>query len=398
MRLQATLLSLVILVSLLISGANFSSTENIEPTKNQQPETPNPMPIFMKDLYSALSGKITLVNQNLTAINQNLNQNLNRNLTALSQNLTAGANNLNQNLAALKEISSVNINDFVSKISESSEPEPETPPSFNVYPALISRAEINDENISFCEPNQPTFVSKAILVKYLDYNFNIFELNPEKRWPIASLSKLMTALITSEKMDLDKEIVMTEKAVSAEGTAGDFKAGEIFKVRDLIKAMLVVSSNDAAVAVAEDFGEREFINEMQKKAAELKMFSTTYLEPSGLSFVNQSTVNDLAKLATYIYFNYPEILEISRQKETEILELKSNEPRKLLTINKFAGEPDFIGGKTGYIDEAGRNLIALFENNGKTLLTITLGAEDSFAETERLKDFVKKSCILPTSF
>ena len=153
--------------------------------------------------------------------------------------------------------------------------------------------------------------------------------------------------------------------------------------------MLIVSSNDAAVAVAENFGEREFINEMQKKASELKMFQTTYLEPTGLSFINQSTADDLAKLATYIYFNHPEILEISRQKETELLELKSNTARKLLSIDKFAGEPDFIGGKTGYIEEADRNLIALFEINGKTILTITLGADDSFEETARLKDLVQ---------
>jgi len=216
----------------------------------------------------------------------------------------------------------------------------------------------------------------------------------------------MTAIVSIEKMDLDKEIIMTKKAVDTEGTAGEFEIGEVFKLRDLIKAMLISSSNDAAVAITESFGEprnstelslrgeRDFINEMQKKAAELKMFSTTYLEPSGLSFINQSTVADLAKLMSYIYFEHPEILEISRQKEAEILELKSNKPRRLLTINKFAGEPDFIGGKTGYIDEAGRNLVGIFDIDGKTVLTIILGADDSFKETEKLKSFVE-NCQLP---
>jgi len=393
MRFQAVLLSLVILVSLLISGAKFPSTRSpAESTIVSQTS------VFMKDLYSAMSGKVALVGQNLTVANRNLNQNLNQNLNVLSQNLTVTANELNQNLAALKQILSVNVHNFLARASE---PNSENPPSVISYPALVSKAEINAEQIFPCNPNQSAFVSKAILIKYLDYNFNVFELNPEKRWPIASLSKLMTALVAIEKMDLDKKIIMTEKAVSSDGTAGDFKSGEVFKIRDLIKAMLIGSSNDAAVAIAENFGEprnsielslrgeREFINEMQKKAAELKMFQTTYLEPSGLSFINQSTVNDLAKLATYIYFNHPEILEISRQKETELLELKSNIARKLFSINKFAGEPDFIGGKTGYIEEAGRNLIALFEINGKTVLTITLGADDSFEETARLKEFVQ---------
>ena len=385
MRFQAVLLSLVILISLLISGAKFSSTRSSN--KNVSQTAPAETSVFMKDLYSALSGKVALVGQNLTVINRNLNQNLNQNLNALSQNLTVTANELDQNLAALKQIASANVHDFLARASESNS---ENPPYVVSYPALVSKAEINAEQIFPCNPNQSAFTSKAMLMKYLDYNFNVFELNPEKRWPIASLSKLMTALVAIEKIDSDKEIIMTEKAVSSDGTVGDFKAGEIFKIRDLIKAMLVGSSNDAAVAIAEDFGERDFINEMQKKAAELKMFQTAYWESTGLSVVNQSTVNDLAKLVTYIYFNHPEILEISRQKETELTELKSNTSRKLLSINKFAGEPDFIGGKTGYIEEAlGRNLIALFEINGKTVLTITLGADDSFEETARLKEFVQ---------
>jgi len=401
MRFQAILLSLIILVSLLISGAKFPSTPSSK--ENVSQTAPAETSVFVKDLYSALSGRVALVGQNLTVANRNLNQNLNQNLNALSRNLTVTADKLDQNLAALKQIASANVHDFLAKASDSN---PENPPSVISYPALISKAEINAEQIFPCNANQSAFVSKAILIKYLDYNFNVFELNPEKRWPIASLTKLMTAIVSIEKMDLDKEIIMTKKAVDTEGTAGEFEIGEVFKLRDLIKAMLISSSNDAAVAITESFGEprnstelslrgeRDFINEMQKKAAEIKMFSTTYLEPSGLSFINQSTVADLAKLMSYIYFEHPEILEISRQKEAEILELKSNKPRRLLTINKFAGEPDFIGGKTGYIDEAGRNLVGIFDIDGKTVLTIILGADDSFKETEKLKSFVE-NCQLP---
>lgn len=393
MRFQAILLSLIILVSLLISGAKFPSTPSSK--ENVSQTAPAETSVFVKDLYSALSGRVALVGQNLTVANRNLNQNLNQNLNALSRNLTVTADKLDQNLAALKQIASANVHDFLAKASDSN---PENPPSVISYPALISKAEINAEQIFPCNANQSAFVSKAILIKYLDSSIGsgptIFELNPEKRWPIASLTKLMTAIVSIEKMDLDKEIIMTKKAVDTEGTAGEFEIGEVFKLRDLIKAMLISSSNDAAVAITEDFEERDFINEMQKKAAEIKMFSTTYLEPSGLSFINQSTVADLAKLMSYIYFEHPEILEISRQKEAEILELKSNKPRRLLTINKFAGEPDFIGGKTGYIDEAGRNLVGIFDIDGKTVLTIILGADDSFKETEKLKSFVE-NCQSP---
>ena len=210
MRFQAVLLSLIILISLLISGAKFSSTPSSN--ENVSQTAPAQTSIFMKDLYSALSGKVALVGQNLTVANRNLNQNLNQNLNALSQNLTVTANELNQNLAALKQILSANVHNFLARASE---PNSENPPSVNSYPALVSKAEINAEQIFPCNPNQSAFVSKAILIKYLDYNFNVFELNPEKRWPIASLSKLMTALVAVEKMDLDKKIIMTEKAVAS---------------------------------------------------------------------------------------------------------------------------------------------------------------------------------------
>ncbi len=374
MKFQALLLSSIILISLLIGGNSFSSSQsyveteqlampikNVELSNAPQAKMDNPTTIFIKDFYSALSEKMNSAGQDLTIISRNVNQ----------------------NLAAAKEIFSFSINNLFADSSE----------NLNISPSNYSDS-VSVENLniqdSFCNPDKSDFTSKAILIKYLDQNFNVFELNPEKRWPIASLTKLMVAVVALEKIDSDKKITMSEKAVSTEGEVGDFKAGEVFKVKDLIKAMLISSSNDAAMAIAENFdgGEKEFVNETQKKAAELKMFSTTYLEPTGLSFINQSTVNDLMKLAIYIYFNHPEILEISRLKEISILELNSNRYRKLTNIDKFAGEADFLGGKTGYIEEAGRNLVAFFKINGGKFLTITLGADDSFKETEMLKDAI----------
>ena len=140
MRFQAVLLSLVILVSLLISGAKFSSTRSSDEIVSQA--VPAETSVFMKDLYSALSGKVALVDQNLTAANQKLNQNLNQNLNALSQNLTVTADELNQNFAALKQILSANVHNFFSRVLESNL---ENHPSVISYPALISKAEINAE-------------------------------------------------------------------------------------------------------------------------------------------------------------------------------------------------------------------------------------------------------------
>ncbi len=354
MKYQALLLALVILISLLINPVKNMTFEN--------PENPK-----ISELPNVQSENV---------------------LTSISETFV-------QNLYAAKIIFANSLDAIFSQPTEieTMEIEAEIPAS----DVLVSQTNINKNETFPCVSSYEDFNSQAILVKklkqYSSAEENIFQLNPEKRWPIASLTKLMTAVVAFEKMDLDKEIILSEKAVLSEGTAGDFKAGEIFKLKDLIKAMLVSSSNDAAVAVAENFenGESDFINEMQKKASQLKMFSTTYLEPTGLSFVNQSTIGDLAKLVDYIYFNHPEILKISRQKQTEITELQTNKIRTLLSTGKFAGDDDFLGGKTGYIDAAGRNLIAIFDIDSEAILTITLGSEDAFKETEKLKELVR-SC------
>ena len=248
-----------------------------------------------------------------------------------------------------------------------------------------------DVAASLCNLINPDEVdAKAVLVKYQNPSTGsvVFEINLKKRWPIASLSKLMTSVIAAEKLDWNREVVMSEKAVDSDGIAGGFGIGEVFSVGDLIKAMLTVSSNDAAVAIAETLGENEFVDAMQSKASELRMLQTTYLEPSGLSFVNQSTASDLAKLVDYIYQNHPELLEISRQKETTIMELKTKRARTLININHFAGQPDFIGGKTGYIDEAGKNLASLFNINGRIFLIVVLGSDDAFKMTNKLKQCI----------
>jgi D-alanyl-D-alanine endopeptidase (penicillin-binding protein 7) len=388
MRFQALFLSLVVLISILISGSSFSFrepvNENIQSTEVKEIKKDNDFIVFLNDFSDALVKKTHAANQQLAFM----------------------AKNFNQNLLAIKEILSWKFKDEDSNLNN----------DFNQFyfpvSVLTSEAKLNKVNFlsnTVCQLNQSDFSdfkSRVILIKYLmdnpsDSDETIFEFNADKRWPIASITKLMTAVVAMEKMDLDKKITLTEKAVNTEGVAGEFQVGEVFKLQDLIKTMLMASSNDAAMAIAESFGEpsnstnlnlrgeRDFIDEMQRKAAELKMISTTYLEPTGLSFINQSTANDLAKLMTYIYFKHPEILEISRQKEVEILELKSGRKRKILTVNRFAGEPDFIGGKTGYIDEAGRNLVSLFEINGRKVLSVVLGADDSFKETEKLKNLVK---------
>ncbi len=368
MQIQAILLSLVIIFSIMINSAannnapssassEIVQTEQVKQLKQpvpvaqiekEQVDLKNPFVVFVTDVYSAISNKAIDLGKSLALAAENIGKNFNGSELSLMPISTSTQNT-----------------------------------------TLISKPDMATKSLK-CDSGGYDFTNKAMLAKYID-NGIIFESNSENRWPIASITKLMTAVIALEKTDTEKEIKMSESAITTEGLAGGFKAGESFKEIDLIKAMLVASSNDAAVAITENFegGKAAFVDQMQKKAAELKMFQTTYLEPTGLSFINQSTAKDLSTLMSYIYFKHPDILEISRQKEIQIIEREEGKLKKILNVDQFAGESDFIGGKTGFIDESGKNLIAVFDISGKTVVTVVLGADNSFKETAALKSLVQ---------
>ncbi|MBI4159847.1 D-alanyl-D-alanine carboxypeptidase [Candidatus Wolfebacteria bacterium] len=248
-----------------------------------------------------------------------------------------------------------------------------------------------------CSEDLPYTVSaKSFLVRNIDRGIILASRNTNDRWPIASLTKVMSSVIAAETMSPDARVTITEKAGKIEGSAGDLEQGDVFSLRDMIQAMIVASSNRAAQAVAEAESENDFVDRMQIKAHELGMEDTAFVEPTGLSFLNQSTARDLSALFIYTNRVHPDLLPLSRQKEISIRELTTNIIRILPSVNRFAGKPNFIGGKTGYTDLARRNFVGFFEVhprtltgvgvNGETLLSIVLGSPDAFAATNQLID------------
>lgn len=214
----------------------------------------------------------------------------------------------------------------------------------------------------------------------------LYTFRSQKQWPAASLTKLMTALTTKKLMPETEIITMDEKAVAAFGEAGDFKAGERFTAEDLMQAMLVSSSNDAAEALANHYGGEAFIATMNELATDIGMTNTVFLDATGLSPANLSTPEDLSKLTRFIWLEDPEIFATTRLKTVTIIDIDSQKSRKLTNINFFAGRPDFLGGKTGQLPDSDGNLISIFSLPDKSspVVIVVLGAEDRFGETERI--------------
>ena len=184
-----------------------------------------------------------------------------------------------------------------------------------------------------------------------------YELNPEAHWPLASLTKLMTAVVALENLPDTKER------------------------NTFIRRMMVISDNSAAEALVDLQGFEKYIMLMNEKAAALKMTQTGFSDATGLSYLNQSTVHDLDALVNYIREKHPKIFEWSREKTITI------NGKIYHNSNQFAGRPDFWGGKTGFTDEANGNLISIFKTREGLVTIIILGAtdkEERFTQTERL--------------
>lgn len=207
-----------------------------------------------------------------------------------------------------------------------------------------------------------------------------FSLNPEKRWPTASITKLMTAVAVLQKNNLNTQV-----------DGGKIFSGETYAVYDLLEKMLISSSNEAAEALAVFYGYSGFMTSMNIKAQDWGLSETFFEDPAGISISNQSTAFDLQRMVRRIYTSYLEIFKITRRKSAEIVEINSGRRQKVLSNNEFAGQVDFLGGKTGYTDEAGENLVSIFSYNNRPLLIIIMGAKDRFLETENLFDWFKRN-------
>jgi len=229
---------------------------------------------------------------------------------------------------------------------------------------------------------------KAAAAIDLSSREEIFAFNQTERWPLASLTKLMSAIVAIENMDANQKISFSNNAILTEGVVGRFAEGETFSVIDLVNAMMVTSSNDAAIALAEHMPDGQFVALMNSKADSLNMHNTRFSEPTGLSMLNQGTINDLSLLVEYAWDNHPELFSISSKPMITIREINSQRNRRLENINFFAPRNDFLGGKTGFTRDANQNFIAVFSLDRKPIAILILGADDRIQETKTIISFI----------
>ena len=258
-----------------------------------------------------------------------------------------------------------------------------SPTQVSTNSVVIEKPIIENATTSVNEMCQP-IEAKVFIAQTVDGAYVIYEKNSQNRWPIASITKLMSAIVALENINQASVIEITPAIEDEVSGSNTLNSGESYSANDLVKAMLSISSNDAAFALAESMGKDAFVQKMNDKAKELSMSQTDFYEPSGLSYLNQSTAQDLYLLLTYIKKHYPYILDVTQQKTVTIKNKTTGIRETLTNINEFAGRKDFLGGKTGFIDQSGGNLVSLFYENGKMVYIAILGSPDRFSETEKI--------------
>lgn len=196
--------------------------------------------------------------------------------------------------------------------------------------------------------------------------------NADLRVPIASITKLMTVLVTLEHADLDDVVIATRGAAGVGESTIDLQPGERLTVRELVEASLIQSANDAAAALADYVGHGDrsaFVAMMNAKARELGLRNTHFANPDGLDAPGHySSARDVTRLARIVMRN-PVIRDIVRTKETTI-----SGGRRLETWNDLLYTfPGLLGVKTGHTDAAGWSEVAAARGPGFVLYATLLG-------------------------
>ncbi len=225
-----------------------------------------------------------------------------------------------------------------------------------------------------------------------------YQKNAEQKFPIASLTKLMTAIIFFElNIDLKKEVVFSEADnndikkyfLPGESTGKLYLTpGDKIKVKDLLYSSLVGSSNNATIALARSTGlPREmFIKRMNERARTLGLENTVFKEPTGLDSGNVSTALDISRLAEYAFGN-EQIRKITTTPKYSFQISETKNWHTVINTNWLVGNlPGLYGSKTGYTGEAGDCIVVGIENNDKNFIIALFGAKDSAAKFKELEE------------
>ncbi len=224
--------------------------------------------------------------------------------------------------------------------------------------------------------------------------------NPNQRVPMASLTKIMTAIVALEHPKQNDRYIVTANDLVGEDSMG-LSAGETLSLKELLYGLILHSGNDAAETIATNFpgGREEFIKAMNEKALALGLKDTHFTNPTGLEGDGDqyTTAYDLLVMTRYALENFPVFGQVAQTFDYDIAQTSTHKEFYLENeTNLLTSYPGVKGVKTGYTPEAGLCLVTYLEYKDHKILAIILGSDDRRQEMKDILDYsLKKEGITP---
>lgn len=236
----------------------------------------------------------------------------------------------------------------------------------------------------------PSVSAKSAILIDADTLDILYKKDANTKRPMASTTKIMTALLCLESECKNERFEVDKNAIRVEGTSMGLNKGDKVTLFDLAVGMLTLSGNDAANAAAVRISgsSEKFSEAMNKKAAEIGMKNTNFVTPSGLHDDNHySTAYDMALLGAHA-IKTPEFVEISSKAKYTLRYGEPEVTRTFYNHNRLVRELEgCIGIKTGFTKKAGRCLVSAVEKNGRTLVCVTLSAPNDWRDHKNLYEY-----------
>lgn len=235
----------------------------------------------------------------------------------------------------------------------------------------------------------PNIQAKAFQVYDLNTDTILVEYNPQQPLPPASTTKIMTAIVALENYSLSE--IITVPNIKIPGATVDLFPGEKVTVENLLYGLLLPSGNNVATILAQHFpgGEAQFVQAMNKKANQLELEETNFVNPHGLHHpLHLTSASDLTALAEYA-INNPKFSQIVSSKNKTITSIDQQSSHHLKNLNQLLFTVEGVKGiKTGWTEQAGESLVTLVDQQNHPIIITILGSQDRFNHTKLLIDWV----------
>jgi D-alanyl-D-alanine endopeptidase (penicillin-binding protein 7) len=269
----------------------------------------------------------------------------------------------------------VRMSPVVVMVDGTSKSSPQASPVFSPVSGFVSTAQPSKISVAPIVMPQDQITAQAYMVGNILTGHIYLSSHPSDVMPVASMSKLVTAITATDSISGTTTIAITPAEADVPADGSGIGAGESFSLSELLYPLLLDSSNVAAEAIASSSDRQKFMSLMSSYAWEIGMPTSHFADPSGLSPDNKASAKDIFALASYLYVYRPDILALTRIVHMDIATTSDHGSHSIDSIHPFVDDTRFIGGKTGRTPAAGETMMTILRIDSQPIVFIVMGSD-----------------------